>query len=97
MALAVEAQTHLAAAATLGLLALAGGALLVLLRRLVLPVQHLTAAVTRLAGGDVAAELAERGRRDEIGAMAAAIGVFRERARCMDQGCERTRAVCVSV
>jgi diguanylate cyclase (GGDEF)-like protein len=81
-ALAVEALAHLAiaAAATAGLLVLTGGALLVLLRRLVLPVQHLTATVTRLAGGDVAAQVPERGRRDEIGAMAAAIEVFRENA-----------------
>ena len=77
-----QAQAYLAVAAvaTLGLLALAGGALLVLLRRLVLPVQRLTAAVTRLADGDVAAEVPERGRRDEIGAMAAAIEVFRGNA-----------------
>ncbi len=81
-ALAVEAQEHLAiaAAATIGLLFLGSGAVLILLRRLVLPVQHLTAAVTRLAEGDVAAEVPERGRRDEIGAMAAAIEVFRRNA-----------------
>jgi diguanylate cyclase (GGDEF)-like protein len=81
-ALAFEAQERLAiaAAATLGMLVLAGGALLVLLRRLVLPVQHLTVAVTRLAGGDVATEVPERGRNDEIGAMAAAIEVFRQNA-----------------
>ena len=81
-ALAVEAQERLAiaAAATLGLLLLGSGAVLILLRRLVLPVQHLTAAVTRLAEGDVAAEVPERGRHDEIGAMAAAIEVFRKNA-----------------
>ncbi len=81
-ALVADAQRHLiaAAAATLGTLALAGGAFLVLLRRLVLPVQRLTTAVTRLADGDVAAEVPERGRRDEIGAMAAAIEVFQGNA-----------------
>ena len=81
-ALAADAQARLAAAAaaTLGLLVLAGGAVLVLLRRLVLPVQRLTAAVTRLAAGDVAAEVPERGRGCEIGAMAAAIEVFRGNA-----------------
>jgi diguanylate cyclase (GGDEF)-like protein len=80
--LAVEAQERLAiaAAATIGLCLLGAGALLILLRRLVLPVQHLTAAVTRLAEGDVAAEVPERGRGDEIGAMAAAIEVFRKNA-----------------
>jgi diguanylate cyclase (GGDEF)-like protein len=79
-ALAVGAQEHLAlaAAATVGMLLLAGGAFMVLLRRLVLPVQRLTAAVTRIAAGDVTADVPERGRHDEIGAMAAAIEVFRE-------------------
>ena len=70
---------------TLGLFALAAGALLVLMRRLVLPVQRLTAAVTRLASGDVAAVVPERGRHDEIGAMAAAIEVFRENAVALRQ------------
>jgi hypothetical protein len=71
--LAVEAEQHMAiaGAATLGLLLLTGGAVLVLLRRLVLPVQRLTATVTRLAGGDVAAAVPERSRGDR--------GVPRER------------------
>jgi diguanylate cyclase (GGDEF)-like protein len=81
-AVVVEAKTHMAiaAASTLSLLLLGAGALLVLLHRLVLPVQRLTAAVTRLAGGDVATLVPECGRRDEIGAMAAAVEVFRENA-----------------
>jgi len=81
-ALALEAQAHLAiaAAATIGMLVLGAAALLVLLRRLVLPVQRLTDTVTRLAAGDVAAAVPERGRKDEIGAMAAAIEVFRQNA-----------------
>ncbi len=62
------------------MLLLGGVAFLVLLRRLVLPVQHLTDTVTRLAGGDVAAAVPERRRNDEIGAMAAAIEVFRRNA-----------------
>jgi diguanylate cyclase (GGDEF)-like protein len=70
----------IAVASMLGTIGLGAGALLVLLRRLVLPVQTLTAAVTRIAGGDVAAEVPERGRHDEIGAMAAAIEVFRKNA-----------------
>ncbi|MEA2732992.1 MAG: hypothetical protein QOF70_7467 [Acetobacteraceae bacterium] len=77
-----HAKTHLAlaAASTLCLLVLGAGAVLVLLRRLVLPVQRLTAAVVRLAGGDVTALVPERGRGDEIGAMAAAIEVLRQAA-----------------
>jgi diguanylate cyclase (GGDEF)-like protein len=86
-ALAVEAQEHLAiaAAATIGMLLLGALALLVLLRRLVLPVQRLTDTVTRLAAGDVAAAVPERGRKDEIGAMAAAIEVFRQNAVDLQQ------------
>jgi diguanylate cyclase (GGDEF)-like protein len=80
LASAARARLAAAAAATAAALALAGGAVLVLLRRLVLPMQRLTAAVSRIAGGDVAAEVPERGRRDEIGAMAAAVEVFRENA-----------------
>jgi diguanylate cyclase (GGDEF)-like protein len=81
-ALAADARARLgaAAAATAAALALAAVAVLVLLRRLILPVQRLTAAVTSLASGDVAAEVPERGRRDEIGAMAAAVEVFRANA-----------------
>jgi diguanylate cyclase (GGDEF)-like protein len=81
-ALVFEANTNLAiaAASMLGMVVLGAGALLVLLRRLVLPVQHLTAAVVGLAGGDVTALVPERGRHDEIGAMAAAIEVFRQNA-----------------
>ena len=55
------------------------------MRRLVLPVERLTATVTRLASGDVAAMVPERGRHDEIGAMAAAIEVFRENAVALRQ------------
>nr|WP_294518539.1 EAL domain-containing protein [uncultured Rhodopila sp.] len=86
-ALAVEAREHLAiaAAATVGMLLLGAAALLVLLRRLVLPVQRLTETVTRLAAGDVAAAVPERGRKDEIGAMAAAIEVFRQNALSLRQ------------
>jgi diguanylate cyclase (GGDEF)-like protein len=79
---AVKAQTAMAVAAgcTFAMAVLGTASLLVLLRCLVLPVQNLTAAVTRLAGGDVEAEVPERGRHDEIGAMATAIEVFRQNA-----------------
>jgi diguanylate cyclase (GGDEF)-like protein len=80
LAFAAKAYLAIAVASMLGMLVLGAGALLVLLRRLVLPVQRLTAAVVRLADGDVAALVPERARRDEIGAMAAAIEVFRQNA-----------------
>src|ERR1700739_1037099 len=62
------------------------GAILVLLgasswslaRGLVLPVRALTGAMTRLAGGDIAAEVPATGRTDEVGAMARAVGIFKD-------------------
>jgi diguanylate cyclase (GGDEF)-like protein len=69
-----------AADAAFGVVVLALSAVLFLLRHLVLPVQRLTAIVTRIADGDLAAEVPERGRRDEIGAMAAAIEIFKANA-----------------
>ena len=84
---ACEAQIRLAiaVASAFGLLLLAGGALVVLLHRLVLPVQRLTAAITGLAGGDITAWVPERERHDEIGAMAAAVEVFRQNAVALRQ------------
>jgi methyl-accepting chemotaxis protein len=41
------------------------------------PLRAMTAAMTRLAEGDLSADVTGTGRRDEIGAMAAAVAVFR--------------------
>jgi methyl-accepting chemotaxis protein len=49
-----------------------------LARGLVLPVRALTGAMTRLAGGDTAAEVPATGRTDEVGEMARAVGVFKD-------------------
>ncbi len=49
----------------------------ILNRRLVLPILQMTASVQRMAKGDLAAPLAATARRDEIGAMTAALAVFR--------------------
>ena len=43
------------------------------------PVRELTAAMRRLADHDLAAEIPARGRGDEIGAMAGAVQVFRDK------------------
>ena len=59
-------------------LALAG---LVLTRTITRPVNALTAAMRRLAEGDLEVEVPARERGDEIGGMAAAMEVFRENAR----------------
>ncbi len=45
------------------------------------PLSAMTAAMTRLAGGDVDIEIPGLGRRDEIGRMAQALATFRENAR----------------
>ncbi|WP_341486929.1 HAMP domain-containing methyl-accepting chemotaxis protein [Pararhizobium sp. A13] len=44
------------------------------------PIQRITGAMRILASGDTAAEIPFAGRNDEIGAMAAAVNVFREAA-----------------
>src|SRR6202165_3737964 len=49
-----------------------------LARGLVRPVRALTDAMTRLAGGDTAAEVPATGRTDEVGEMARAVGVFKD-------------------
>ncbi len=60
------------------LIALAAAAVLFLMRGIVLPLQKLTTTTTRLAAGDLAAEITESERGDETGALARAIGVFKQ-------------------
>jgi methyl-accepting chemotaxis protein len=60
------------------ILALLGASSWWLARGLVLPVRALTGAMTRLAGGDIAAEVPATGRTDEVGAMARAVGIFKD-------------------
>jgi methyl-accepting chemotaxis protein len=67
----------LAALATLGEAVVAGVSLTVLLRRIVAPVQAMTAIVSRIARGEFDLDVAYRGRTDEIGAMAQAVEVLR--------------------
>jgi methyl-accepting chemotaxis protein len=47
-------------------------------RRICQPIVDLTASMERLAGGDVSGTIAGLERDDEIGAMAAAVGVFKD-------------------
>ncbi len=59
-----------------------------LARSIVTPVTSITAAMKRVSDGDLATEIPARDRRDEIGAMAAALAVFRDalaRNREMEQ------------
>jgi methyl-accepting chemotaxis protein len=59
------------------ILALLGVSSWWLARGLVRPVRALTGAMTRLAGGDTAAEVPATGRTDEIGEMARSVGFFK--------------------
>jgi methyl-accepting chemotaxis protein len=71
--------SFLIALAVLIAVATASAGLIVMVRRRVCsPIVDLTATMTRLAGGDVSGEIAGTGRGDEIGAMAAAVGVFKD-------------------
>ena len=60
------------------ILALLGASSWWLARGLVRPVRALTGAMTRLAGGDTAAEVPATDRTDEVGEMARAVGVFKD-------------------
>ncbi|QUS42042.1 methyl-accepting chemotaxis protein [Tardiphaga alba] len=62
----------------LAILAAADVAVVVMVRRRICkPIVDLTASMSRLAGGDLAGEVPSAGRNDEIGAMAAAVEVFK--------------------
>lgn len=56
------------------------GLAIILGRSIAGPVQAMTGAMTRLAGGDLDVGIPAQGRRDEIGAMALAVQVFKDNA-----------------
>jgi methyl-accepting chemotaxis protein len=67
------------ALAVLIVFAAASAGLIVMVRRRVCqPIVDLTTSMSRLAGGDVSSAITGLERDDEIGAMAAAVGVFRD-------------------
>ncbi|MDQ1078614.1 methyl-accepting chemotaxis protein [Pseudoroseomonas cervicalis] len=74
-----EARARFIAASGLAVLlaGLAGLSMLLLLRRVVLPLQALTATVGRIAGGELQLAVPGRARRDELGGMAQAIETLR--------------------
>lgn len=51
---------------------------------LVRPIRKLTLAMNRLAAGDLATEIEGHGRPDEIGAMAAAVQIFKDNALALE-------------
>ncbi|MFO1111364.1 MAG: methyl-accepting chemotaxis protein [Bradyrhizobium sp.] len=71
------------------------GGLLGMARGVVRPIGAMTAAMQRLAGGDLGAAIPSASRKDEIGAMARAVQVFKdnaERVRAMEAGEAAQRA-----
>jgi len=91
-----RAATFTMALALASLAAMAGGMLfsVVLARGVVVPLTGMTDAMSHLAGGDHAVTIPGIGRRDEIGAMAGAVEVFRDgmiRAETLAAEQERAR------
>ncbi|WP_176525206.1 methyl-accepting chemotaxis protein [Caenispirillum bisanense] len=54
-------------------------------RSLTRPLSRMTGAMNRLARGDLSTEIPDRDRTDEIGAMAAAMGIFADNARKVEE------------
>jgi methyl-accepting chemotaxis protein len=54
------------------------GLVVMVRRRICRPIVDITASMSRLAGGDASGEIPASDRRDEIGAMAAAVQVFKD-------------------
>ncbi len=63
-----------------GALALAAGAILAVTRRVINPLRSIRDAMLKLAGGDLTAEAPFADRHDEIGALAGALGTFKQNA-----------------
>ncbi|WP_288586881.1 CHASE3 domain-containing protein [uncultured Methylobacterium sp.] len=77
------------------MVAAAALSLLLLHRGVIRPIRGMTAAMGRLAGHDLAAEIPGAGRRDEIGGMADAVQVFKDgliRARALEEETRLARA-----
>ncbi|WP_395652164.1 methyl-accepting chemotaxis protein [Brevundimonas sp.] len=68
----------LVAAASLFMLAVVIGGLLMLRAKVVTPIIRMTSYMGQLADGDYEKDVPHQGRRDEIGDMARSVGVFRE-------------------
>jgi methyl-accepting chemotaxis protein len=71
------------------------GAAVYVLSGIARPIQRITASMSGLAAGDTATEIPFAGRRDEVGAMAGAVEVFRQAAisnRLLQEQAEEARA-----
>jgi methyl-accepting chemotaxis protein len=73
-----RASFVIALAGLIAVLAASAGMILMVRRRVCKPIVDLTATMSRLASGDVSDEISGAERGDEIGAMAAAVRVFKD-------------------
>ncbi len=64
----------------LGALVLAAGSMIVISRHVIRPLQTIRNAMLKVAGGDLSADASFPGRTDEIGALASALGTFKQNA-----------------
>jgi methyl-accepting chemotaxis protein len=77
---AARNQLLLQLALLLAALALAAGGMLAVSRRVIRPLHTIQDAMAKVAGGDLAVEVPYIDRQDEIGALARALGTFKENA-----------------
>jgi methyl-accepting chemotaxis protein len=81
--------------AALGLITVIGlGAMFFSYQRVIRPLDRMTSVMAVLAGGDTSTEVPDRGRRDEIGAMASAVQVFKDgmiRNKALEAEADQTR------
>ena len=83
---AVEARTAdwrnlaIQLALLVGAIVLAAGSMMLIGRRVIRPLHVIRDAMLRVAGGDLTAEASFPGRQDEIGALAGALGTFKQNA-----------------
>ncbi len=78
-----------------GLLAVVAGAAILFARTLTKPISRLTQVMDRLAQGELDTEVAGIGRRDELGAMAQAVEVFKLNGLKVNEMTESERAASV--
>jgi methyl-accepting chemotaxis protein len=63
-----------------GALALALGSMIAVSRRIITPLHGIRDAMLKVAAGDLSVDVGYAGRRDEIGTLAGALGVFKQQA-----------------
>jgi methyl-accepting chemotaxis protein len=69
----------------IGVALIGGFAVILAQREIVRPIGGLTKVMEALAGGDLEVDVAGQGRKDELGAMAAAVQVFKDNGRALKQ------------